>query len=115
MCIEKGKPVERQGRKVSDLRGKTYDSGAAEHGFRPLPSLYKKNKGDVMQPAIEKPALATHPAAPSTLSDTLGRAVLGSCRSPSSPKTQELRARYEALHATQGELKAPDADRSHQE
>jgi len=26
---EKGKPVEKQGRKVSDLRGKTYDSGAA--------------------------------------------------------------------------------------
>ena len=28
--IEKGKPVEKQGRKVSDLRGKTYDSGAAK-------------------------------------------------------------------------------------
>ena len=28
--FEKGKPVERQGRKVSDLRGKTYDSGAAK-------------------------------------------------------------------------------------
>jgi hypothetical protein len=28
--IVKGKPVEKQGRKVSDLRGKTYDSGAAK-------------------------------------------------------------------------------------
>jgi hypothetical protein len=27
--FEKGKPVEKQGRKVSGLRGKTYDSGAA--------------------------------------------------------------------------------------
>jgi hypothetical protein len=29
-CIEKGKPVEKQGRKVSDLRDKSYDSGAAK-------------------------------------------------------------------------------------
>jgi len=28
--VDKGKPVEKQGRKVSDLRGKTYDSGAAK-------------------------------------------------------------------------------------
>jgi hypothetical protein len=27
--LAKGKPAERQGRKVSGLRGKTYDSGAA--------------------------------------------------------------------------------------
>ena len=68
-----------------------------------------------MQPTIDKPALAAHPAAPSTLSDTHGRFVLGSCPSPTSPKTQELRARYEALHATKGESKTPDADHPHQE
>jgi hypothetical protein len=39
---EKGKPVEKQGRKVSDLRGKTYDSGAA--GFV-LVALMFINKG----------------------------------------------------------------------
>jgi len=30
IVTDKGKPVEKQGRKVSDLRGKTYDSGAAK-------------------------------------------------------------------------------------
>jgi hypothetical protein len=30
LFIEKGKPVEKQGRKVSDLRDKSYDSGAAK-------------------------------------------------------------------------------------
>lgn len=29
IMLKKGKPVEKQGRKVSDLRGNTYDSGAA--------------------------------------------------------------------------------------
>jgi hypothetical protein len=29
LFVENGKPAEKQGRKVSDLRGKTYDSGAA--------------------------------------------------------------------------------------
>jgi hypothetical protein len=31
--IVKGKPVEKQGRKVSGLKGKTYDSGAAKVRF----------------------------------------------------------------------------------
>lgn len=33
--VEKGKPVEKQGRKVSDLRGKSYGGGAAKTGFWP--------------------------------------------------------------------------------
>jgi len=97
--FEKGKPVEKQGRKVSDLRGKTYDSGAAQrfnYGRSPVWSMKESTMSDV------KPILEIHPAnhfimSRSTRSAPSGRFHFGSYFSPTSPKLHELQARYDAL------------------
>lgn len=59
-----------------------------------------------MLPAAHKPVLETRPAASSTANDMHVRSFLGSYASPSSPKTNELRARFEALYTTRSDFKS---------
>jgi hypothetical protein len=63
-------------------------------------------KGGIMQPVTDRPVLEIHPTDHSNLSAMHGRFSLGSYASPSSPKTQELRARYEALHTEERDFKS---------
>ncbi len=58
-----------------------------------------------MQSVTDRPVLEVHPVAPSTLSGMHGRFSLGSYASPSSPRVQELRAKYEALHTAGSDFK----------
>ena len=58
-----------------------------------------------------KPVPEIHPADRATMGSPIGRLPLGSS-CPKSPKFQELRARYEALHATEDELKPSKSDQS---
>jgi hypothetical protein len=55
-----------------------------------------------------KTALDVYPADGATASSPLGTLHFGSFCHPTSPKTQELKARYEALHTT--ENKCADSD-----
>jgi hypothetical protein len=58
-----------------------------------------------------KPILEVHPADRTTESGPLGRLPLDSFSIPISPKIYELRARYEAHHATESDLKPPKPKR----
>ena len=59
-----------------------------------------------------KPVSEIRPADRATAGSPIGRLPLGSSSSPKSPKLQELRARYEALHGTENEAKPSKSDRS---
>ena len=100
--FEKGKPAEKQGRKVSDLRGKTYDSGAAQrfnYGRSPVWSMKESAMSDV------KPILEVHPAHRDTMSTSPSMLHFGTYFSPTSPKFRELQVRYEALHTRENHRK----------
>lgn len=70
---EKGNPVEKQGRKVSGLRGKTYVSGPPRFDSG-TPSLHINKVEVVMLPVT--PALEVHSADHTTLTIPLGRLPL---------------------------------------
>jgi hypothetical protein len=99
--LKKGKPVERQGRKVSDLRVKTYDSGAARTGFRPPFFIDIREEENTMLPAADQSISEVYFAAPAAL--CCPHKTLPPCSSCSatSPKTHELRTRYEARHVAE--------------
>jgi hypothetical protein len=56
-----------------------------------------------MQAVTDKSVLEAHLAVLAILRDAHGSLSLGTCASPSSSKTHELRVRHEALHTTQSE------------
>ena len=59
-----------------------------------------------MLAVTDKPVLGVHPAEFATLSGTSVRFSSSSYASPSSPKIHELRARYEALHTANSDIKS---------